>query len=299
MGFSFDRNQTRQGGSSMSIKATVLCENSVFGNLGAAAEHGWSVWLETPAGPYLFDTGQGNTLHQNATHFDIPLREARAILLSHHHVDHTGGLLGAVGTLRQRSGRERVPVHAHPDLFKDSFSESKGKRSFIGLPHTRSALETAGAEFRLATGWQEIAPGMYMTGEVPRTTEYEIGDLSMKHYDQAGQIVVDPVRDDQTIVFDTPAGLFIVLGCSHAGLINILNYAVEQTGKTRIHTIMGGTHLGPVTQEQVDETIAALREFDIAHIGVSHCTGQKVAARLAREFGERFFFCSVGTVVEV
>ncbi len=283
----------------MTIKATVLVENSVFGNLGAIAEHGWSVWLETPTGPFLFDTGQGDTLHHNAAFFGIPLTEANAILLSHHHVDHTGGLLGAVRTLRQRPERDHVSVYAHPDLFKDSFSERNGEISFIGVPHTRSALETAGADFRLATGWQEIAPGMSMTGEVPRRMEYEIGDLAMKHYDSTGELVVDPIRDDQTIVFDTPDGLFIVLGCSHAGLINILAYVQEQTGKSRIHTIMGGTHLGPVGQEQVDETIAALRQFDIARIGVSHCTGQKVAARLAHEFGERFFFCSVGTVVEV
>ena len=283
----------------MSIKATVLCENSVYGNLGAVAEHGWSVWLETPAGPFLFDTGQGNTLHRNAAFFTIPLPAANAVLVSHHHVDHTGGLLAAVRTLRQQPGREQVPVYAHPDLFKDSFAESKGKLSFIGVPYTRSALETAGAEFRLSSSWQEIVPGMFMSGEVPRRHAYEIGDLSMKHYDEQRRIVVDPVRDDQTIIFDTPQGLFIVLGCSHAGLINILSYAVEQTGKGHIHTIMGGTHLGPVGLQQVDETIAALHEFDIAHIGVSHCTGQKVAARLAHEFGDRFFFCSVGTVVEV
>ncbi len=283
----------------MTIKATVLVENSVFGNLGAVAEHGWSVWLETPAGRFLFDTGQGDALHRNAAVLGIPLSDAKAILVSHHHIDHTGGLLGAVRTLRQHPGRERVPVHAHPDLFKDSFSETEGKLQFIGLPHTRTALETAGSEFHLETGWQEIAPGMFMTGEIPRHTEFEIGDLAMKHYDQSGNIVVDPVRDDQTIVFDTADGLFIVLGCSHAGLINILDYVVEQTGKRRIHTIMGGTHLGPVGQEQVDETISALHEFDIARIGVSHCTGQKVSARLAQEFGDRFFFCGVGAVVEV
>ncbi len=283
----------------MSVKATVLCENSVHGNLGAVAEHGWSVWLETPGGPFLFDTGQGNTLHRNADFFGVSLGDANAILLSHHHIDHTGGLLGAIGTMRQRSGRERIPVYGHPDLFKDSFAELKGKLRFIGVPHTSTALETAGAEFHLTSDWQEFAAGMFLTGEVPRLTEYEVGDLSMKHYDAAGKIVVDPVRDDQTVVFDRPEGLFIVLGCSHAGLINILNYVVQKTGKTRIHTVMGGTHLGPVGQEQVDRTIAALREFDIAHIGVSHCTGPKVAARMANEFGDRFFFCSVGTVVEV
>src|SRR5579884_2559011 len=277
------------------VRATVLCENAVYGNMGAVAEHGWSVWLETPAGPYLFDTGQGNALPLNADVFGVPLHQANAILISHHHVDHTGGLLRAVDSMRHYSRRERIPVHAHPDIFKESFAESKGKLSFIGLPHTRVALELAGADFRLERGWQEIAPGMYLTGEVPRRTTFELGDQSMKHRDEAGKLVVDPVRDDQTIVFDLPAGLFVVLGCSHAGLINILGYIAEQTGKARFHTIMGGTHLGPVGQEQVDGTIAALHEFDIARIGVSHCTGQKVAARLAQEFGERFFFCSVGT----
>jgi hypothetical protein len=53
-----------------------------------------------------------------------------------------------------------VPVHAHPDLFKDNFYESEGKREFIGVPHTRSALETASGRFHLAVGWQELAPGV-------------------------------------------------------------------------------------------------------------------------------------------
>ena len=283
----------------MAVKATVLVENSVFGNAGALAEHGWSVWLETPGGSYLFDTGQGNTLRNNASVFGVPLAEARAVLLSHHHIDHTGGLLDAVGIIRRGSGRERVPVHAHPDLFKPSFSERNGKLGFIGLPHTRPALEYAGADFRLETGWQEIAPGMCMTGEVPRRHAFELGDQNMQHCDEAGRIVVDPVRDDQTVVFDLPAGLFVVLGCAHAGLINILDYIQAQTGKTHFHTVMGGTHLGGVGEEQVEQTLAALRDYDIAHLGVSHCTGQKVGARLAHEYGDRFFFCSVGKVVEV
>lgn len=282
----------------MSVKAVVLCENSVYGNAGAIAEHGWSVWLETPSGPFLFDTGLGNTLLTNARFFDIPLREAQAILLSHHHHDHTGGLLAALRAICIVPTRTSIPVYAHPDLFKDSFFDRKGKLSFTGLPHTRSALETSGAEFRLETGWREIAPGVSMTGEVPRRTDYEFGDLNIKHYDASGNIAIDPIRDDQTVVIDTPSGLFVVLGCSHAGLINILTYISEQTGKSHFHTIMGGTHLGPVGEDQINQTIAALHEFDISRIGVSHCTGPKVAARLAQEFGDRFFFCSVGTTVE-
>jgi 7,8-dihydropterin-6-yl-methyl-4-(beta-D-ribofuranosyl)aminobenzene 5'-phosphate synthase len=282
----------------MSVRATVLCENSVYGKTDIIAEHGWSVWLETPAGPYLFDTGSGHGLLNNASVFNIPLEAAHGILISHHHSDHTSGLRDTLKTIGQRTERRTTAIYTHPDLFKDSFSETNGNLRFIGIPHSRSVLEAAGADFQLTTGCQEIAPGLAMTGEVPRRTNYEFGDQNLKHYDDSGHLVVDPIRDDQTVVVDTPEGLFVVLGCSHAGLINILTYIQEQTGESRFHTIMGGTHLGPVSEEQVTRTIDALHEFDIQRIGVSHCTGPKVAARMAHEFGERFFFCSVGTVAE-
>ncbi|MEZ4523493.1 MAG: MBL fold metallo-hydrolase [Thermomicrobiales bacterium] len=282
----------------MTVRATVLCENAVYGNVGAVAEHGWSVWIETDRGPFLFDTGQESAFLNNARLFGVDLSEAQAILISHHHIDHTGGLRNAVQTICRPTDRHGVPVYAHSDLFKTSYMEHGDDLTFIGVPFTGDALEAAGADFQLDDGWREIAPGLSMTGEVPRVTDYEFGDQELKHRDDDGILVVDPVRDDQTVVLDTEDGLFVVLGCSHAGLINILTYVTEQTGKSKFHTIMGGTHLGPVSEEQVDGTIAALHEFDIGRIGVSHCTGPKVAARMAREFGDRFFFCSVGTVVE-
>ncbi|MFC1492003.1 MBL fold metallo-hydrolase [Nitrospinota bacterium] len=283
----------------MESKATVLCENAVYGNLGAIGEHGWSVWLETPRGEYLFDTGQGKGLLNNTAFFQKDLSAAKGVLISHHHFDHTGGLLDAMKAMRGGPEGGGVPVHAHPDLFKDSFNTKGEKLRHIGVPHTRSVLEAAGADFRLETGWKEVEESIYITGEVPRRTSYEIGDQDLKHYNEKGELAVDPIRDDQTVVFDTKEGLFVVLGCSHAGVINILNYITEKTGKSRFHTVIGGTHLGPVEEEQISKSIEALHEFDIGRIGVSHCTGQKTAARMAAEFGERFFFCSVGTKVEV
>ena len=62
---------------------------------------------------------------------------------------------------------------------------------------------------------------------------------------------------------------------------------------------MGGTHLGHVSQKQQEESIKALTKFDIDKIGVSHCTGLKTFAELAKVFKDKFFYCNVGTVVEV
>ena len=277
----------------MKFKATILAENSVFSNLGAIAEHGWSVFLETEHGNFLFDTGQGKALINNAAVFRKDLTSLQGIILSHHHVDHTGGLLAALTA----AANKPLPVYAHPGLFNSGYLARTGCK-YIGVPFCREALTSAGAEFRFNTGFTEIAPQIYLSGEIPRLTPYETGDddLCLK---TADGFVKDTVADDQSVIITTEKGLFVILGCAHAGIVNILNHAREQTGEERIHTVIGGTHLWPVTSEQQEQSLAALAVMGIERIGVSHCTGFAMSMRLAQLFGERFFQCNVGTVVEV
>jgi 7,8-dihydropterin-6-yl-methyl-4-(beta-D-ribofuranosyl)aminobenzene 5'-phosphate synthase len=94
-------------------------------------------------------------------------------------------------------------------------------------------------------------------------------------------------------------GLVLVLGCAHAGMVNIMEYVIKKTGQERIFAVLGGTHLDFASPLQVEETIRALKKFKIEKLGVSHCTGWKAALRLSAEFGERFFFGQVGETLEV
>jgi len=277
----------------MQVKATVLCENCVFHKVGAIAEHGWSVYIETEHGNFLFDTGLGNSIINNARFFCKDLKKINGIIISHHHRDHTGGLLAV---LEQKN--EEVKVYSHPELFKDSFSIKTGVKVNAGIPFRREILENRGANFQFNTDFTKIAPGLMLSGEIPRRTDYEKGDKTLLVKSQDGYIQ-DKLLDDQTLVINTKKGLFIILGCSHSGIINIINYIIEKTGESHIHTIIGGTHLGSANHEVSEKSIQALKEFDIERIGVSHCTGLEVSARLFQEFKERFFFCNVGTVVEV
>ena len=73
--------------------------------------------------------------------------------------------------------------------------------------------------------------------------------------------------------------------------------ALPILGKRHIHAVIGGTHLGPASDEQRAKSLAALKGFDIERLGVSHCTGLDMSTRLAAVFVDRFFFCNVGTVV--
>ncbi|MDD4997966.1 MAG: MBL fold metallo-hydrolase [Syntrophales bacterium] len=276
----------------MKIKATIVSENSVFHLPGALAEHGLSIFLETDNGNYLLDTGAGKTIINNALVLQIDLKTIKAVILSHNHYDHTGGMVPVLDL------RGTVDVYAHPDLFKETYSIRGGKTRYIGVPYPPTLLEAKGAKFSFSRDFRQIAPGMWLTGEVPRKTDFEKGDIDLM-LKSGTEYVKDDILDDQSVVFETEKGLFVVLGCCHSGIINTLNYILEKLGRRRIHAVIGGTHLGPVSDEQREKSIAALKAFDIERLGVSHCTGQKTACRLAAEFGDRFFFCNVGTVVEV
>jgi 7,8-dihydropterin-6-yl-methyl-4-(beta-D-ribofuranosyl)aminobenzene 5'-phosphate synthase len=275
----------------MKAKVTIVCENCVFNQPGAIAEHGLSIFMETDRGNYLLDTGQGKAVINNALVLGLDLKTIKGIIMSHHHWDHTGGL----GPVLDLKGA--VDIYAHPGFFKESYNIGGGMVRYIGVPYPRPLLEGKGATFKFSNEFQQIEPGMWLTGEVPRRTDYELGDKNQVVKSNGGY-VKDDILDDQSVVIETEKGLLVVLGCCHSGIINTLSYIVEKMGQRPIYAVIGGTHLGPVGDEQREKSIAALKAFDIERIGVSHCTGLKTASRLAGEFGDRFFFCNVGTVVE-
>jgi 7,8-dihydropterin-6-yl-methyl-4-(beta-D-ribofuranosyl)aminobenzene 5'-phosphate synthase len=275
----------------MKVKATVLCENYVLGNRGALAEHGLSIFLETDYGNYLMDTGSGKAIVNNSLVFGCDLKTVKGIIISHNHWDHTGGLIPVLEV------KGEMEIYSHPGLFRESYFFRDGGYHYIGVPFTRQAIEDRNVKFNFSTEFREIAPGLWLTGEVPRITEYEIGHTNQVLKTESGYLK-DNVIDDQSIVIETGKGLLVILGCCHSGIINTLNYIFEKMGSRHIYAVIGGTHLAPVSEEQREKSIGALKGFDIERIGISHCSGLKTAVRMVEDFGDRFFFCNVGTTIE-
>lgn len=279
----------------MAFRITVLCENTI-GRLVGFGEHGFSAFIETDGKSYLFDTGSGHAVVANSLLLNKDLRAIAKIFLSHGHYDHTGGL---PEVLRLRGS---VDVHAHPDIFLDRFAVTKeGDREikrFVGLPYKRAYLETLGARFILNREFVEVERGVYLTGEVPRKTLFERSDPRLVLEREGGRSQ-DTFADDQSLVLDTKKGFVLILGCAHAGMINIIHHVIDKTGKDRFFAILGGTHLDFLTSEQLEDSIQALREIPVEKIGVSHCTGMRGASRLAEEFKDRFFYGCVGSVLEI
>lgn len=277
----------------MKAKLTILCENSVGIPFGAIGEHGFSCYIETEKNNYLFDTGQGLGIVQNAVVLGKDLRNISSVMISHGHYDHTGGL---PAVLKMRGN---VDVFGHPDMFKSRVWSSGGLTRYIGIQYRRDFLESLGANFILGTEMAEVGPGVFLTGEIPRKTAFEKGDANMTAFDADGnEMHPDPLLDDLSLVIDSEKGLILVLGCAHAGMVNIMEYVLEKMGTDRIYAVIGGTHLGFSSDEQFEETLKVLDQYRIERIGVSHCTGLEKASQLHHRLKERFFFGCVGSVLE-
>ncbi len=276
----------------MTTKITVLVENSA-GERTLMSEHGLSFWIEDEKHKILFDTGQSDILLDNASVLGIDLKDTEAVVLSHGHYDHTGGLHNIL---------EMAPaakVYLHPEALKPKYSCSgPGFGHNIGMPaQTVQMVRRRESGSVIQTDRPtEILPGMTVTGPVKRVTDFE--QVSGPFFRDAEGKEPDPLVDDQALFFESARGIVVVLGCAHAGVVNTLRYISELSGANEFYALMGGMHLGNASEERITKTIDTLRSFKVARIGPCHCTGREAVRKISRAFPDGFFECSTGVQIE-
>jgi len=272
------------------VRITVLVEN-VAGGRDLLAEHGLSFWIERGSKQVLFDTGQGYVLNNNAHYLGIQLERADAVVLSHGHYDHTGGLSDVL------RAAQRTVVYAHPEAFAPKFAQNRGETARdVGIPFLDEREVREQAELVWVNGPAEVCEGLHVTGPVPRVTDFE--DTGGAFFRDRECTEPDPLMDDQALFLESSAGTIVILGCAHAGIINTLRYVRTLTGKRPIHTVIGGMHLLNASPERMDKTVAELRRLGVRRLLPCHCTGFAAMVRLWNEFPGKCATCPVGTVVE-
>ena len=277
---------------SASVALTVLVENRAD-RRGLAAEHGLAVALRAGSRFILFDTGQTGLVGANAARLGVDLRAIDTVVLSHGHYDHCGGLPAVL------DGADReIAVFAHPHVLQPKYHQTPAGLKEIGIPvDSLRSLRQRSHSLRLVAAPVEIAPGVFLTGEVPRVHPEEGGDGGFRS-DASGR-TVDRLLDDQALFVPTPVGTIVLLGCAHAGAINTLDHILRLTEGRPIRLLMGGMHLGAVPEERLAWTLAALQRRPVERLYPAHCTGAKATAALWAAFPDRCFPCPVGTTWSV
>jgi len=265
------------------------------------AQHGIAILLEASSGGVckrvLLDAGQSALpiLH-NLEIMDIDPGSIDAIVVSHCHYDHTEGLVEVLRAV----GREGIPVIAHPTMFRPNYILKPFIRN-IGVTgkNGKVAIEEAGGLLVLVDEPFEIMPGVIVTGEVPRRRAFEKQGIGTYNI-EGGKVVPDEIRDDLSLTVKVKGkGLAVVSGCSHAGIVNIIDWCREIAAEPRVDLVIGGFHLIEASGERIRETAQALKQLNVGRIVTGHCTGLEALCEFSRILGDRFEQLHVGTTIQL
>lgn len=272
------------------VDVTVLVENMAGGG-PVLGEWGLSLFVETGSQRILFDSGGGHTLLGNARFLNVDLGRIDAIVISHGHDDHTGGLEKAL------AGSGPVDLFVHPAVFAVKYWKMGSRAEPDVMPIARDALQRRVRRLCETEKPTAVCPGVMVTGQIPRLTDFE--DTGVRDYAflDAELKITNPILDDQAMFFRVPEGVVIILGCGHSGLVNTIRYVSALSGERKIFAVLGGTHLLNASPLRLQETIAALRQFGVRKIMLSHCTGMDAYVEIAKAFPGQVSWPASGTRV--
>ena len=248
------------------MKLTILVENK--GLQGLETQHGLSMVIEHQGKTILFDAGGDDMFLRNAEKLNVDLAEINTVVLSHGHWDHGNGLV-------YLADKELI---MHPDAVSETFRQADDK--YIGVPRNlKNSLESFRVVATEEPYW--LTDSMVFLGEIPRENDFESKRTTFKREDGSP----DFVASDTAMAFVNEEGIIVVAGCSHAGIINIVDYAKKITGIEKVIAVIGGFHLTEMNQV-AERTLGELKARGIQKLYPMHCTCDEVITYMQQNSGD-------------
>jgi len=285
------------------LKIVTLAENNNNEHPGLTKEFGFAVYIENGDDKIIFDTAKAGEFLNNAKKLNIDLSQVNTMILSHAHYDHCGGVM---------------------DYYNKYGGDGKTlfvKDSFFDLADNKYYHDTVGIKLDFSDG----TPGYFPVGIDFNEEDLKAKNVTIEYIDgnairvgknavlfgnftprmdpkmvvkDNGEYVIDDFDEEVALAIDTEKGLVIVTGCSHNGILNIVNDIQKRTGK-KVYAVLGGFHLLDATEEQIQDTIDRFKELDVEKIGLSHCTGALATQMFLEQLPEKTFINETGSVFEV
>jgi 7,8-dihydropterin-6-yl-methyl-4-(beta-D-ribofuranosyl)aminobenzene 5'-phosphate synthase len=260
------------------------------------------------------------TLTNNYKGLRVDPSNADALIISHGHVDHYGGLLDVARSLQRRSKAGLTLYAGGPDTFCHRWVvQPDGKQLDYG-ELKRDQLETRGLKVVLAEEPTVVAGHAITSGHIPRITAFEMSPPAARleagptgsacestfHFPpgtvkieaKPGDLVKDIFWGEHATAYNVKdRGLVVISSCGHAGIINSVRQIQKSTGIEKVHAVVGGWHLAPYPDEIIAKTVEALKEINPDYLIPMHCTGFRTMMAIEREMPQKLILPSTGTRV--
>lgn len=275
-----------------------LSENKT-GNPGFLAEHGLSIYIETPEMKLLFDTGAGDVLFRNADKLEVDLESVDAVVLSHGHYDHTQGVPAFCEV------NHKARIYVHQKAFERVYGIEKGKleEEHCGIQWTISQFDDIRSRLTLTKDRKDLTENIVISGTIPDQEGYPPTE---KFYikEENGNLKVDSMEHEQLLIIRDRdeerkrKGIYVFSGCSHKGVVPCLRYAKELFPGERILGFIGGMHLYNASKELREKVLNQVVQEEMDIIIPVHCTGMNAICELKQLVGEKCAIAGTGDTFE-
>lgn len=236
------------------MKVTIVYDNTA--SQGFRSGWGFSCLVDQRI---LFDTGEAaEPLFYNLNRLGCDLDRIEAVVISHDHWDHTGGL---EELLNKRPGLKVYACSGFSQEFKNMVGQLDGK-------------------LRESETFLDINDEITVTGEI--SGKYK------------GWYI-----PEQALIVKTKTGISLITGCSHPGIVVMIQKVKEKFPQHPILTVLGGFHLMDKDENTIQSIVQSMKDMKVENVGPTHCTGQAAQMVFKKSYGKHYIEISAGKTVEV
>jgi 7,8-dihydropterin-6-yl-methyl-4-(beta-D-ribofuranosyl)aminobenzene 5'-phosphate synthase len=280
------------------MKITTLIENTKYEKAeDVKAEHGISLFVEFNSHKLLFDTGASSLFCENAKNLNLSIKEIDFTVISHGHYDHGGGLKTFI------EENPNAPIYLIEEAFNNYYAKKPGfGKRYIGLD--KVLLTNFNQRFIFVKDFTKVNDNIFIISGIPEIHPKPLGNKRLLSKID-GRFETDDFKHELIFVVREPDGLVVFTGCSHNGILNMIDTVENRFKGEHIKAVFGGFHLmNPRTKkmtEKQEEVVKIGRFlFDKPHLKIvftGHCTGKDAYDLLKSQMGEKLEYFSTGSVI--